>query len=104
MEILSVGISSRDSPMHGVRLLDPHRRVVGEGGRKAPVFDVVHVAALDAASAVEDDGAADDGDEDQQGYDSDDKLDCSADEAHLVVRCLDSWGAVWLNRAKGLGP
>lgn len=78
--------------MHGVRLLNPHRRVVGEGGRKAPVFDLVHLAALDAASAVDDDGAADEGDEDQQGHDTDDELDCSADEAHLVVRFLDRGG------------
>lgn len=78
--------------MHGVRLLDPHRRVMGEGGRKAPVFDLVHLPALHAASAVDDDAAAYEDDEDQQGYDTDDELDCSADEAHLVVRCLNSWG------------
>lgn len=78
--------------MHGVRLLDPHPRVVGQRGRKVSVFDLVHLATLHAASAVDEDGAADEGDEDQQGYDTDDELDCSADEAHLVVRCLDSWG------------
>lgn len=93
MEILPVGITRGDGPMHGLRLLDPWRRGVGEGGRKTPVLDLVHgLAALHAAGTVDEDAAADEGDDDHQGYDADNDLDCCADEAHLVVVLLDSLG------------
>lgn len=42
--------------------------------------------------AVDEKSAADEGDEDHDGYNTDDELDCSGDEAHLVVSCLDSFG------------
>lgn len=90
MEILPIGITRGDGPVHGLRLLDPWRRGVGDGGRKTPILDLVPLAALHAPGAVDEDTAADEGEDDHQGYDTDNDLDCCADEAHLAFDPLDS--------------
>lgn len=68
MEILPVGVTCGDDPMHGLRLLDPRRRGVGEGGRKTSVLDLIHMVALHAAGPVDEDTAADEGENDHEGY------------------------------------